>query len=172
MRRAILIVASLAAVTGLLLLVLGADGRRAMLTGLTDPLLGFDHFLAFLAVGVWAGRLRSPDLWVLPAAFLGGMVPGFMLAVDQVPIPLADILVHIVILGSILSFVAAILIPVRLPTREAVTTLAMIGGCHGYVHGHEVGGGAAAWFGLGALVGAAVLLAAGAVVGLAAPRAE
>ena len=162
----------LAVTAGLLFLVLGPEGRRAMLVGLTDPLHGLDHFLALLTVGVWAGRLRNPDLWVLPAAFLTGMVPGFVLAVDQTPIRLADILVHIVVLGSLLSFVAAILIPIRLPTREAVSTVAMIGGCHGYLHGHEVGSEMAGWFGLGALIGAAALLTAGAAVGLAAPRAE
>ena len=172
MRRVVLIVSVLAVAAGLLVLVLGPEGRRAMLVGLADPVHGLDHFLALLAVGVWAGRLRNPDLWVLPAAFLAGMVPGFVLAVDQTPIGLADILVHIVVLGSLLSFVAAILIPIRLPTREAVSTVAMIGGCHGYLHGHEVGSGMAGWFGLGALIGAAALLAAGAAVGLAAPRAE
>jgi urease accessory protein len=172
MRRAILIASALALVTGLVFLTLGPEGRRAMLTGLMDPLHGLDHFLALLAVSIWAGRLRSTELWALPAAFLAGMAPGFVLAAGQDPIPLADLLVHVVILGSLLSFVAAMLIPIRLPLREAVSSVAMIGGCHGYVHAHEVGSAMAPWFGLGAIIGAAALLAAGVAAGLVAPQAE
>jgi urease accessory protein len=145
----------------LLFVALGPESRNSLMAGLTDPVRGLDHFLALLAVGIWAGRLRSPDLWALPAAFLAGMAPGFVLAFDQVPIPIADALIHLVILGSLLSFVTAVLVPIRLPTMEAARTVAMIGGCHGYDAwlggGLSVGGVVR----LGALLAAAVLLAAG-----------
>ncbi len=99
------------------------------------------------------------------------MAPGFVLAVDQVPIPLVDVLVRIVVLGSLLSFAAAVVIPIRIPTSEAVTTLAMIGGCHGYLHGGEVGVATADWwFGLGALLAAGGLVTAGVAVGLTTSR--
>ncbi len=172
MLRSALIAASL--LMGVALLLFGiwdAKGRSSLLSGLTDPLYGLDHFLALLAVGIWAGRLRGANTWKLPAVFLGGTVPGFLLMVGQPPIPLTDALVHIVIVGSILSFVAAFLIPIRIPTSEAVTTVAMIGGCHGSVHASEVGATAAAgWFGVGALLTASGLTAAGVAVGLATPR--
>ena len=173
MERSVLLTASL--VLGLALMIaviLEPEGRRALVAGLTDPLRGLDHFLALLALGIWVGRLQDPNLWALPAAFLVGMASGFLLMVGQPPIPLADVLVHVVLLGSLLSFVAAILLPIRLPTREAISTVAMVGGCHGYLHGHEVGWGAALWFGLGFLVAAALLLAVGVLVGLTSPPVE
>ena len=74
------------------------------------------------------------------------------------------------IVGSLLSLAAAIVIPIRLPTKEAASTVAMLGGCHGYVHGVEVGSGQALWFGLGALVSAGLLLLTGVVTGLAVAR--
>lgn len=155
------------------LLLAGAGsgaGRASLMAGLMDPFLGLDHLLALLLVGTWAGRLRGPELWALPAAFLAGTVPGFALAADQVSIPVVEGLVHLLILASLVSLAAALLVPLRLPTREAVSTVAMFGGCHGYIHGVEVGSEQAMWFGLGALASAALLLASGVVVGLASPQ--
>jgi urease accessory protein len=140
------------------------------MAGLMDRLLGLDHLLALLLAGMWAGRLRGPELWALPAAFLAGTVPGFALAADQVAISLIEGLVHLLILASLVSLAAALLTPLRLPTRESMSTVAMIGGCHGYIHGVEIGSEQAMWFGLGALASAAALLASGVAVGLAAPQ--
>jgi len=137
-----------------------------------DPLLGLDHLLALLLVGMWAGRLRGPELWTLPAAFLAGTVPGFVLAADQASLPVVEAVVHVLVIASLLLLAAALLAPVRLPAREAMSAVALTGGCHGYIHGVEVGSEQALWFGFGALLSATALLASGAAVGLASSRAS
>ncbi|EYD76379.1 hypothetical protein Rumeso_02043 [Rubellimicrobium mesophilum DSM 19309] len=91
---------------------------------------------------------------------------GYLLATGQTPIPLVDALVHILIMGSLLLLAGAITFPIRLPLREAVSTMAMFGSCHGYVHGLEAGLEMPGWFGLGSIMTATALLSLGVIVGL------
>lgn len=139
--------------------------RLPFLDGLMDPVLGLDHLLALLWLGLWAGRVRGPALWALPTAFLAGTVAGFGLALGP-PVGLVlEALVHFLLVASLLLLVGAAVVPVRLPLPEAASAVALIGGCHGYVHGLEIGGAPALWFGLGVLLSAAALVATGAAVG-------
>ena len=48
--------------------------------------------------------------------------------------------------------IPAIAMPLRLSLREATNTVLMLGGCHGFVHGLDVGRSRSLWFGLGAAV--------------------
>lgn len=48
--------------------------------GLTHPLMGLDHVLAMVAVGLWAAQQGGRALWAVPAAFVGAMGLGAILA--------------------------------------------------------------------------------------------
>lgn len=142
-----------------------SEGRSALLSGFMDPVFGLDHLLALLWLGLWAGRVRGPALWALPAAFLAGTVAGFGLALGP-PVGLVlEAVVHLLVVASLLLLIGAALIPVRLPLREMASTVALMGGCHGYAHGLEVSAAPALWFGLGVLVSSAALAVAGAALG-------
>ena len=65
---------------------------------------------------------------------------------------------------------AALVGPVHLPLREVTTTVAMFGGCHGYLHWLEVGTAEVLWWGAGAAVAPVGLMALGMVVSLALAR--
>lgn len=80
MRRLLFLVLALAMAAWIVLIGLGGQERQSLMRGLMDPVFGIDHFLVLLAVGVWAGRLGTPELRTLPAAFLAGAMPGFFLA--------------------------------------------------------------------------------------------
>ncbi|EYD77529.1 hypothetical protein Rumeso_00877 [Rubellimicrobium mesophilum DSM 19309] len=82
-----------------------------------------------------------------------------------------EALVHLLVLASVGLLVGAALVPVRLPPREALSTVVLMGVCHGVLHGEEVGAASALWFGLGALVSAAVLAVAGVALGRVVARA-
>ena len=44
--------------------------------GLLHPLLGIDHLLAMVAVGVWAAQLGGSAVWKVPLAFIGTLLLG------------------------------------------------------------------------------------------------
>ena len=44
--------------------------------GVLHPLLGFDHLLAMVAVGVWAAQLGGRARWMMPLAFVAVMTTG------------------------------------------------------------------------------------------------
>jgi urease accessory protein len=144
---------------------LGNEERQSLVIGLMDPLLGLDHFVVLLAVGAWAGRLGVPEFRVLPGAFLGGAGVGFLLGLGPPQPPVIQSTVHILAVAPFFMLIPAIVMPLRLSLREATSTVLMLGGCHGFVHGLDVDTSRSLWFGLGAAVTAAVLLAVGVLVG-------
>lgn len=167
---------SLLAVAGVLLAsALGlvparATDRPPFLAGLMDPTLSLDHLLALLWLGLWAGRVRGPALWALPAAFLAGTVAGFGLALGPSVGVVLEVTIHLLVVASLLLLIGAALVPLRLPLREATGTVALMGGCHGYVHGLEMGAAPVLWFGLGVLASSAALASVGVVLGRAVAR--
>ena len=64
-------------------------GTHGLWDGLTHPLLGLDHVLAMVTVGVLAIILARP--FAAPGVFLGGMALGGALGIAGVPAPGAEI---------------------------------------------------------------------------------
>src|SRR3546814_8038615 len=52
----------------------------SLIAGFAHPLLGLDHVLAMVAVGLWAAFLGGRAVWIVPAAFVSVMAGGFALA--------------------------------------------------------------------------------------------
>src|SRR5262245_58022752 len=68
--------------------------------GLLHPLMGLDHLLAMVAVGILAARIGGRGLWLVPGAFLGAMVLGGLAAAGGLPLPG----VEMVIVASVIAF--------------------------------------------------------------------
>lgn len=147
-----------------------AEARPPFLVGLLHSALSPDHLLALLWLGLWAGRVRGPALWALPAAFLTGTVAGFGLPLGPPVGVVLEVTIHLLVVASLLLLIGAALVPLRLPLREATGTVALMGGCHGYVHGLEMGTAPALWFGLGVLASSAALASLGVALGRAVAR--
>jgi urease accessory protein len=141
------------------------EGRSAFLAGLISPTFGLDHLLALLWLGLWAGRLGAQAIWALPTLFLCGMLGGLGLGLGAGPGPVLEPIVHLLVGTSLLLLIGTALVPVRLPLPHAASSVGLMGGCHGYLHALELGAGPAHWFGLGALLSAAVLAGTGAALG-------
>jgi urease accessory protein len=131
--------------------------------GFTHPLFGADHVLAMVAVGLWAALLGGRALWALPAAFVGAMAAGFLLALGGLPLPLVEPL----ILGSVVVFGVLAALALRLPLPAAATVAAAFGLFHGHAHGGEMGLAAALPYLTGFVVATAALHAAGVAGALA-----
>jgi urease accessory protein len=114
----------------------GHAGGDAFAAGFAHPLLGADHLLAMLAVGLWAARRGGAARWTLPAAFLAFMLIGALLAVPGAPLAAAEqgAAASVFVLG--LAVVAA----ARLATPFALACVAAFAVFHGYAHGVESAG--------------------------------
>jgi urease accessory protein len=104
--------------------------------GFQHPLLGADHLLAMLAVGLWAAQSGGRALWVIPLAFVSIMSLGGALGMAGVPLPLTEA----GILGSILVLGVLIAAGIRLPLALGSLLVGLFALCHGHAHGSEMPG--------------------------------
>jgi len=104
------------------------------LSGFMHPLLGPDHVVAMVAVGLWGAFLGSPALWVLPVVFPLVMALGGVLGVLGVPLPGVEIGIALsaVLLGAMVAFAA------RPPLWVAGLLVAVFAVFHGHAHGTEL----------------------------------
>lgn len=127
--------------------------------GLLHPLVGLDHLLAMIGLGLWAaqqGRLRSALL--LPGAFLVAMLIGFGVGVATQPM----LVVEFGILGSVLLVGGLIAWGGRLPLATGMVLAAVFALFHGHAHGAEMAAGLSGLsFGAGFVLASGGLLAAG-----------
>jgi urease accessory protein len=132
-------------------------------TGLAHPLLGLDHLVAMLAIGVWASQAGLARIWALPAAFLAGMAGDIALGVFAQ----APMLMNHGIAGTLV--VLGIVIALAMPCRAglALPAAAVFGFIHGLAHGSEIAGSALP-VAAGMLAASAALNALGYLAGRAA----
>ena len=135
-------------------------------SGITHPLMGADHVLAMVGVGLLAVVLGGRSLVALPAAFVGAMAGGYALALGGLSVPMVEPM----ILASILVIGALVALAVRMPVPAAAGLVALFGLAHGAAHGGDLGQAGAVGFGLGFLLSTAALHLAGIGAGLALGR--
>ena len=112
----------------------GEHTATGFASGLTHPLLGLDHLLAMIAVGLWAAQQGGRARWAVPAAFVGAMLMGGGLAGLGWGLP------HVETAIALSVLVLGLLIAMR---RRRGTTAGMLLAAgfalfHGYAHGLEM----------------------------------
>lgn len=136
-------------------------------SGLSHPLLGMDHLLAMVAVGLWATQLGGRAIWMVPAAFVSLMTVGGALGMLGVHLPMveAGILASVLILGLLIAASA------RLPLSGAMALVGLFAIFHGHAHGAEMPAAASgAVYGAGFALATAALHACGIGLGLLARK--
>ncbi len=111
----------------------GHDHGDSFASGLAHPLLGLDHLVAMLAIGVLAALLGGHARWAVPGSFLGGMLLFGILGVGGAESVLAE---HMII-ASLIILGAAMALAVRPPVAMIATFATVFGAAHGYAHGSE-----------------------------------
>lgn len=108
--------------------------EHGALAGALHPLLGVDHLLAMVAVGLFSAQLGGRALWSLPAGFLGAMIAGGTAALSGWFVPGIElgIAISLVVLGL------AVAVNRRQPWPLAVVCVTAFGFVHGFAHGTEV----------------------------------
>jgi urease accessory protein len=111
-----------------------ADATGGFIAGFLHPLLGWDHVVAMVAVGLWGAFLGAPAIWVLPVVFPLVMALGGVLGVAGVPIPAveAGIALSAIVLGAMVALAA------RPPLAIAAVIVGAFAVFHGHAHGTEL----------------------------------
>lgn len=135
-RSLVLVSAIVAAVTMPEAALAHTEGGVAggFVSGLLHPVLGWDHVVAMVAVGLWGAFLGAPAIWILPVVFPLVMALGAVLGILGLPLPAVEIgiAVSAVVLGAL------ILMAARPPLWVAAVIVGLFAIFHGYAHGTEL----------------------------------
>jgi urease accessory protein len=114
--------------------------EHSLAGGLSHPLLGVDHILAMLAIGLWAAQLGGRAVWAIPAAFVALMAAGGALGFSGVVLPgvEAGIAASVLALGLLLATA------VKVPLSAGIPLAALFAIFHGHAHGTELSAGMSA----------------------------
>ena len=106
----------------------------SFLGGLTHPVLGPDHFLAMVSVGVLSAQIGGRAIWTVPATFVAVMAGGGLLGLVGAGLSA----IEIGIAFSVLVLGVAIAADRKLPVALAMVAVGIFAIFHGYAHGAEM----------------------------------
>jgi len=112
----------------------GSHGLTGFVSGLTHPLMGLDHLLAMIAIGLWAAQQGGRARWAVPAAFVGAMVLGGGLALAGLALPQVEtgIAASVLVLGLLIATQRQWAVTVGMAIAAGFALF------HGYAHGLEM----------------------------------
>ncbi|WP_448174377.1 HupE/UreJ family protein [Rhizobacter fulvus] len=150
-----------------------ASAAGGLWDGLLHPILGFDHLLAMVCVGVVSALLVRTAVWAMPASFVLAMALGGMAGLQGAVLPQGEKLIaaSLLALGLVVSVGPLLPRHRRLMFWTATAFAAVFGAAHGNAHGLEIPGTAdPAAFTAGFLLGTTALHLIGVGMGLWADR--
>ena len=110
------------------------SGEGGFLSGLSHPVLGFDHFLAMLSVGILSSQMGSRAIWTVPFTFVLVMAVGAFIGTQNIGLPGVEygIAISVFVLGFALAMER------KLPTVWAMIGVGFFAMFHGHAHGTEM----------------------------------
>lgn len=108
----------------------------SFLGGLTHPVLGLDHLLAMVSVGVVSVQIGGRAVWTVPATFVAVMAVGGIVG-RTTDIDISSGVIEAGIAISVLSLGIVIALDRSLPFAVAMVAVAFFATFHGYAHGAE-----------------------------------
>ncbi len=134
----------------------------SFIAGLAHPVLGVDHFLAMVSVGILSAQIGGRAIWTVPGTFvtvmgLGGVLGWLNVGLTSIELGIAF---------SVLALGTAIAADRKLPILVAMGAVAIFATFHGYAHGAEMPTVAnPVRYALGFMTGTALLHVAGVLIG-------
>lgn len=138
-------------------------GETGFVSGVFHPVMGFDHLLAMLSVGIISAQIGGRAIWTVPLTFVSVMAFGGFLGMQNIDLPGVEygIALSVLILGL------AVARGKRINPLVAHIGVAFFAVFHGHAHGAEMPEMADPFiFSLGFLLGTAAIHLAGVGVGL------
>lgn len=110
------------------------SGGGGFMSGFSHPVLGFDHLLAMLSVGILSAQMGGKAIWTVPTAFVVVMLVGGILGINGVEIGSVElgIMLSVLILG------VSIAVEKKLPHFLAIIFVGFFAIFHGHAHGAEM----------------------------------
>lgn len=134
----------------------------SFIAGLAHPVLGVDHFLAMVSVGILSAQIGGRAIWTVPATFVSVMAVGGVLGWLNVGLTS----IELGIAFSVLILGLAIAADRKVPVLLAMVAVGIFAIFHGYAHGAEMPNVANRLrYALGFMSGTALLHIAGVLVG-------
>ena len=135
--------------------------------GLTHPVLGFDHLLAMLSVGILSAQMGGQAIGRVPLTFVLVMLAGGILGINGIPI----FSVELGIACSVLALGVAIALEKKLPPLLAMGFVGFFAIFHGHAHGTEMPSlSKPVFYACGFVIGTAGIHVAGVLIGIIAER--
>ena len=111
-------------------------GMVGFYDGISHPVLGLDHFIAMISVGIVSAQIGGKAIWTVPTTFvlimtIGGIF-GFLLIIDEYFFIEVGIIFSVILLGFGIS------IEKKIPTKLIIVFVGIFGLFHGTAHGIEV----------------------------------
>lgn len=112
----------------------GTGVAGGLKSGVLHPVLGLDHLLAMLAVGIWGAQMGGRTVWTLPVTFPIVMAAGGVMGMMDLPLPNVEtgIAMSMIVLGLA---IAAAWKPAEGIALLIVAAFAIF---HGHAHGAEL----------------------------------
>ena len=114
-------------------------GMNGFYDGLSHPVLGLDHFLAMVCVGVVSSQIGGRAIWTVPSLFVLFMILGGMagLFIELLAITFSEI-IEWGIIFSVIFLGLSVAIEKKLPTNIIMIAVVFFGSFHGLAHGIEM----------------------------------
>ncbi len=111
-------------------------GKIGFYDGMSHPVLGLDHFLAMISVGIVSAQIGGRAIWTVPTTFvsimtIGGLF-GFLLIIEEFYFVEIGIIFSVILLGLGIS------IDKKIPTKLIMVFVGIFGLFHGTAHGLEL----------------------------------
>ncbi|HEU0221379.1 MAG TPA: HupE/UreJ family protein, partial [Paracoccaceae bacterium] len=116
-------------------------GEGGFASGFSHPILGFDHLLAMVAVGLLSVQLGGRAVWTVPAAFVAFLGLGGAIGLTGAPLPQVEGVIAL----SVLALGLAIALSLSLPIGIAMAAVGFFAIFHGHAHGAEIPALAEPW---------------------------
>ncbi len=134
MKNQIILGVTLSLVSGLAMAHPGHGIGGGFASGFMHPLLGWDHLLVMLAVGVWAAKLGGQARWQLPLTFLAVMTLGAILGIASISFQG----IETAIAASLMAMGLLLILHLPFSRRTQLLFTALFAILHGIAHGVEL----------------------------------
>ena len=114
-------------------------GMYGFYDGLSHPVIGLDHFLAMVCVGLVSSQIGGRAIFTVPSLFVFFMILGGAagLFIEILAITLSEI-IEWGIIFSVIFLGLSVAIEKKLPTNIIMIAVIFFGSFHGLAHGIEI----------------------------------
>lgn len=142
------------------------DDASGFVSGFLHPLLGFDHLLAMLGVGLISARIKGHYIWTVPAIFVSFMVVGGSIGAYGIEFPMVEIGIatSVIVIGAAIALVKK---STMTWTSVVMVFVAFFGALHGHAHGLEMPNSASPiYYSMGFVIATSTIHLIGVAIGM------